>query len=66
MRVCFRTLAAMLDSPGGDPRAPRRFSLKNKKWKYRGEGNANLVLALTQVGHFHLCCNQTALEVHLS
>ncbi|XP_033606508.1 inositol-pentakisphosphate 2-kinase isoform X2 [Cryptotermes secundus] len=38
----------MLDSSGGDPRAPRRFSLKNKKWKYRGEGNANLVLALTQ------------------
>ncbi|XP_021916439.1 inositol-pentakisphosphate 2-kinase [Zootermopsis nevadensis] len=38
----------MLDSSGGDPRVPRRFSLRNKKWKYRGEGNANLVLALTQ------------------
>ncbi|XP_069694076.1 inositol-pentakisphosphate 2-kinase isoform X2 [Periplaneta americana] len=38
----------MLDSVGGDARAPRRFSLRNKKWKYRGEGNANLVLALPQ------------------
>lgn len=35
----------MLDSAGVDP---RRFSLRGKKWKYRGEGNANLVLALPQ------------------
>lgn len=38
----------MLDSSGGDCRTPRRFSLRHKRWKYRGEGNANLVLALTQ------------------
>jgi hypothetical protein len=44
----------MLDSSGGDPRVARRFSLRNKKWKYRGEGNANLVLALPQVGFFLL------------
>ena len=35
----------MLDSAGADA---RRFSLRGKKWKYRGEGNANLVLALPQ------------------
>ncbi|PSN55213.1 hypothetical protein C0J52_00612 [Blattella germanica] len=33
----------MLDSAGIDS---RRFSLRGKKWRYRGEGNANLVLAL--------------------
>jgi len=45
-----RTSPAMLDSSGVDCRTPRRFTLRHKKWKYRGEGNANLVLALTQVG----------------
>ena len=55
--VSCRKSPAMLDSSGGDCRTPRRFSLRHKKWKYRGEGNANLVLALTQVGvivrHFY-------------
>ena len=48
--VSCRTSPAMLDSSGVDCRTPRRFTLRHKKWKYRGEGNANLVLALTQVG----------------
>ncbi|XP_067011376.2 inositol-pentakisphosphate 2-kinase [Anabrus simplex] len=36
----------MLDTV--DLLTPQRLSLYGKKWKYRGEGNANLVLALPQ------------------
>jgi hypothetical protein len=61
--VSCRTSLAMLDSSGVDCRTPRRFTLRHKKWKYRGEGNANLVLALTQVGVIVPHFDGTALQV---
>jgi hypothetical protein len=61
--ISCRTSPAMLDSSGVDCRTPRRFTLRHKKWKYRGEGNANLVLALTQVGVIVPYFDGTVLQV---